>query len=84
MKDISNINLLPRPDVQRIMWRTKAGEKIAVADMDDEHLTNTYRMCERQKNVMQWWMDTFTDEAHRRGILLDNERNFLKMVRKRR
>lgn len=69
MNVISNINLISRPEIQRIMWTTKAGEKIAVADMDDTHLTNAYQMCKRGKSAYQWWMNTFADEARHRGIL---------------
>ena len=85
MEPIANINILPRGEVQRIMWTTKSGEEIAVINMDDEHLTNAYRLCERQKTSIQWWMDTFTDEAQRRGIVLAGNQKSLKMrIRRKR
>ena len=36
---------------QETIWETKAGEKVKVSDMSDDHLRNTIRLLEDNPNV---------------------------------
>ena len=42
-------------DAESGIWTTKNGDRIAVTDMTDSHLLNTYRMLERN-NVMDMYI----------------------------
>jgi len=68
MNDISKINIIPRPEVSPITWRTRSGDLVLVTHMDDQHLTNAYLLCERNMTASKRWMLVFKKEAKRRGF----------------
>lgn len=60
------------------MWTMKNGTRIAITDMTDSHLINTYRLLEKN-NVMDInlpWLIVMQKEIVNRGIKYDFEELF--------
>lgn len=37
---------------EKLMWKMRGGEKIAIIDMDDDHLINAIHLCERRATMI--------------------------------
>lgn len=59
------------------LWTMRDGTQIAVKDMGDKHLVNTFRMVSRAIPPSLYWAAIFQDEIGRRGIGPANSRYLL-------
>ena len=51
-EDDMTVLVLAEETVQYVMWKQRDGTKVRIVDMNDQHLFNAIRMCERRAEYL--------------------------------